>query len=51
VSVVPRGAYPPTEIGLRSLEDFRKEKKRHNFSAAARRKAMKVGIEMRERGI
>lgn len=51
VSIVPRGAYPTTEIGLRSLEDFRKEKRRQNYSAAARRKALKMGLDMRERGI
>lgn len=51
VSVVPRGAYPTTEIGLRSLEDFRRDKRRHNFNAAALRRAMKLGLDFRARGI
>lgn len=51
VSVVPRGAYPTTEIGLRSLEAHRKEARRHNFNAAARRLAMKAQIDSRTRGI
>jgi len=51
VSVVPRGAYPTTEIGLRSLDEHRKGARRHNFEAAARRKAMKIGLDMRIRGI
>ena len=51
VSVVPRGAYPTTEIGMRSLDEFRKAQRRHNFNAAARRKALKVGLDLRERGI
>lgn len=51
VSIVPRGAYPTTEIGLRSLDAHRKEAKRHNFTAAARRLAMKAGIDRRARGI
>ena len=50
VSVVPRGAYPTTEIGLRSLEAHRKDARRHNFSAAARRLAMKAQIDRRARG-
>ena len=51
VSVVPRGAYPTTEIGLRSLDDHRKDKRRHNFNAAAMRRAMKLGLDFRARGI
>jgi len=51
VSIVPRGAYPTTEIGLRALEDHRKERKRHNFNAAALRRSMKMGVDMRARGI
>lgn len=51
VSIVPRGAYPTTEIGRRSLDAHRKEAKRQNFSAAARRLAMKAGLDRRARGI
>lgn len=38
VSVVTRGAYPTTEVGVRSLEAFRKQR---NFRAAARRIALR----------
>lgn len=51
VSIVPRGAYPTTEIGLRSLEEARKERRRHNFNAAQMRRAMKLGLDLRTRGI
>ncbi len=51
VSVVPRGAYPTTEIGLRSLEDARLDRRRHNFNAAQMRRAMKFGLDLRTRGI
>lgn len=51
VSIVPRGAYPTTEIGLRALEQHRKAVKTHNFNAAARRLAMRSGLDMRARGI
>lgn len=37
VSVVAFPAYDDTSIAMRSLEDLRKEKKAHNFNAAARR--------------
>lgn len=37
VSVVTRGAYPTTEVGVRSLEDARKERRQQNFDAAQRR--------------
>lgn len=48
VSVVTRGAYPTTEIGLRSLDSHREdERKRHNFSAAALRKQRKANDEKR----
>lgn len=47
VSVVPRGAYPTTEIGLRSLEEHRKEIKRQNFSAARARLRMKRDLAAR----
>lgn len=51
VSIVPRGAYPTTEIGLRSLEDARLDRRRHNFNAAQMRRAMKLGLDLRTRGI
>lgn len=51
VSIVPRGAYPTTEIGLRSLNAHRSERKRHNYNAATKRLAMKVQIDQRARGI
>lgn len=38
VSIVTRGAYPTTEVGVRSLEAFRREK---NFRAASRRIALR----------
>lgn len=41
VSVCPRGAYPDTECGLRSLENHRNERKKSNFSAAQKRVALK----------
>ena len=52
VSVVTRGAYPTTEVGLRSLDEIRKEKKTHNFNAAARRvSARKAAAEAKFRKI
>ena len=51
VSIVPRGAYPTTEIGLRSLDDARKERRRANFDAARLRRTMKFGLDLRSRGI
>jgi uncharacterized protein len=45
VSVVTRGAYPTTEIGLRCLGDFRDAQRRqHNFSAAALRVRRKIDL-------
>ena len=54
VSICPRGAYSETSVSLRdiaapaleSLDEYRKQKKQHNFSAAARRLAMKVNLEL-----
>jgi len=51
VSVVPRGAYPTTEIGLRSLDEARKDRRRANFNAAKLRRTMKFGLDLRTRGI
>ena len=59
VSVVPRGAYPTTEVGLRSLEaerekkraeteDAEKERKRRNFDAATFRRLKKLRHELGE---
>jgi HK97 family phage prohead protease len=50
VSVVTRGAYPTTEVGVRSLEDWRDTQRRqHNFSAAALRvrRKMDLGLTIR----
>ena len=46
VSVVTTPAYDGTEIGLRSLEKFRKAQ---NFNAASRRLRMKANLDLRER--
>ena len=51
VSIVTTPAYDGTEIGLRSLEQHRKDVKRKNFSAAARRLRMKTDLASREYGI
>lgn len=42
VSIVTKPAYDGTEIGLRSLEAFRAEQRRQNFSAARKRLEMKA---------
>ena len=39
VSVVTRGAYPTTEVGIRSLDGARKERREHDAAAASRRVA------------
>lgn len=49
VSAVARPAYPDTELGLRSLEAARKERRSHNFSHAARRLRMKVSLDLKGR--
>ena len=51
VSIVPRGAYPTTEIGLRSLDEHRKDTRRENYSAASRRLQMKVALDLRARHV
>lgn len=52
VSIVTTPAYDGTEIGLRSLDAHRKERKEHNFTAASRRIAeRKARAEARFRGI
>lgn len=50
VSVVPRGAYPTTEIGMRSLEVHRKDQRQHNFNATQLRLRMKLDLALRENG-
>lgn len=49
VSVVSEPAYGDTSIALRGLEDARKEKRAHNFSAAAQRLRMKASLDLKVR--
>jgi hypothetical protein len=49
VSVVAFPAYPDTTIALRSLDEARRERRQHNFSAAAQRLRMKVSLDLRSR--
>ena len=50
VSVVTRGAYPTTEIGLRSRDDFLDiQRRQHNFSAATLRVRRKIDLGLRIR--
>lgn len=49
VSAVAFPAYADTTLALRSLDDARKERRQHNFNAAARRVGMKVSLDLRER--
>lgn len=49
VSAVANPAYVDTTLALRSLDDARKERSRHNFNAAAKRIGMKVSLDLRER--
>lgn len=49
VSATAFPAYADTEIGLRSLEEARAEKKRDNFNAAARRLRLKGTLDLQER--
>lgn len=48
VSAVAFPAYDGTDIALRSLEAARKEQRQQNFSAAARRLAMKADLAIRK---
>lgn len=50
VSVVTFPAYADTEVALRSLDEARKEQRQKNFSAAAKRLAMKADLALRKRG-
>lgn len=47
VAIVTTPAYDGTEIGLRSLETHRKDQKRKNFNAAAKRLRMKTDLAKR----
>lgn len=49
VSVVTFPQYDDTTVGLRSLDEARKERRQHNFSAAARRLRMKATLDLRAR--
>ena len=49
VSAVAFPAYDGTELALRSLDDARKESRRKNFNAAAKRVAMKIDLALRKR--
>lgn len=48
VSVVPRGAYPTTEIALRSLEQHRKTNAKTHYAARQARMRMNLGLRVRE---
>lgn len=49
VSIVTTPAYDGTEIGLRSLEQFRKERRQQNFQAAAMRIRLRKNLDLRVR--
>ncbi len=49
VSIVTTPAYDGTSIGLRSLEEYRKEKRKDNFNAASKRIRMKMNLDLKER--
>lgn len=49
VSAVAFPAYEGTEIGLRSLDSARKERRQHNFNAAAARLRMKASLDLTSR--
>lgn len=51
VSIVTTPAYDGTSIALRSLDEARKEPKRENFNAAAKRLRMKADLDLRARGV
>lgn len=48
VSIVPRGAYPTTEIGLRSLEAHRKASAQQGYSIRRARMRMNLALRGRE---
>lgn len=50
VSVVTRGAYPTTEVAVRSLESKRDaDRRRHNFFAANLRRRLTKALDLRQR--
>src|SRR5262245_66141313 len=50
VSVVTRGAYPTTEVGVRSLEAWRHgQRRQHNFHATGLRLRLKADLDLRIR--
>jgi HK97 family phage prohead protease len=51
VTVTACPAYPDTTIAMRSLEAARKERRQQNFTAAAKRVAMKATVDLRARGV
>lgn len=51
VTVTADPAYEDTEIGMRSLTEARQTRKGKNFSAAQRRVAMKITVDLRSRGL
>ena len=48
VSIVNDPAYSGTEIGLRSLEEYKKEIKKKNFNSAALRRRLKMNLALRK---
>lgn len=51
VTVTADPAYVDTEIGMRSLEEARADRRKKNFANAARRLAMKATVDLRARGL
>ena len=51
VSIVTSPAYEGTEIGLRSLNDFRRVSARKNFNAMRLRQALEINLAQRENGV
>lgn len=49
VSIVSEPAYDGTSVALRSLDEARKERRQHNFNAAAKRVGMKVSLDLQMR--
>ena len=49
VSIVTAPAYDGTEIGLRSLEQYRKERKQQNFAAASLRIRLRKNLDLKVR--
>jgi len=46
VSIVTFPAYDATDVAVRSLEQYKREQRTHNFNAAARRLKMKTAIRL-----